>query len=293
MQINRFFEMIYILLDKKTVTAKELAERFEVSARTIYRDIEVLSQAGIPVYATRGKGGGISLLDNFVLDKSLISDSEQTEIIAALGAMSVLPDIDKTTIKDKLASLFGKNDASWIGVDFSGWRKGQKTVFDNLKEAVIKKRISEIEYVNSCGEVSVRSVEPLKLYFKGRAWYLIAYCRKADDYRIFRLSRIKRVSLSYDRFEREMPDYDYKEEDIITTEIVLKISPELEYRVYDEFDNFERDNNGCFIVKMNFPVDEWLFGYIMSFGEYAKVLSPEYIKCKIKEKIEKSLKNYL
>ena len=149
MQINRFFEMIYILLDKKTVTAKELAERFEVSVRTIYRDIEILSQAGIPVYATRGKGGGISLLDNFVLDKSLISDSEQTEIISALGAMSVLPNIDNTTVKDKLASLFRKDDASWIGVDFSDWSKGQKTVFDNLKEAVIKKRISEIEYINS------------------------------------------------------------------------------------------------------------------------------------------------
>ncbi len=293
MQINRFFEMIYILLDKKTVTAKELAERFEVSVRTIYRDIEILSQAGIPVYATRGKGGGISLLDNFVLDKSLISDSEQTEIISALGAMSVLPNIDNTTVKDKLASLFRKDDASWIGVDFSDWSKGQKTVFDNLKEAVIKKRISEIEYINSRGKSSVRSVEPIRLYFKGRAWYLIAYCRKADDYRMFRLSRIKRVSVTCDGFEREAPDYDYKEENINTTEVILKVGPESEYRVYDEFDDFERDDNGCFIVKINFPVDEWLFGYIMSFGEYAQVISPESVRCKIKEKFEKSLKNYL
>lgn len=293
MQINRLFEIIYILLDKKTVTANELAERFEVSTRTVYRDIELLSQSGIPVYTTRGKNGGISILDNFILDKSLLSDSEQTEIIAALGAMSVLPNMDKTRIRDKLSSLFKKNDTSWIEVDFSDWSKGQKNIFDKLKDAVILKRAAKIEYINSRGEKSGRTVEPLKLYFKGRAWYVIAYCRKAKDYRLFRLSRIKSVILTKDSFERDMPDLDYEDNSINSTEVVLRISPEMEYRVYDEFDSFKKDDDGYFIVKMNFPKDEWLYGYIMSFGEYASVVSPASIKQEIKEKIEKSLKNYL
>ena len=96
MQINRLFEIIYILLDKKTVTANELAKKFEVSSRTIYRDVEILSGAGIPIYTTKGKGGGISILDNFILDKSVISKEEQSAIITALTAMSVLPNVEKT-----------------------------------------------------------------------------------------------------------------------------------------------------------------------------------------------------
>ena len=101
MQINRLFEIIYILLDKKTVTANELAKKFEVSSRTIYRDVEILSGAGIPIYTTKGKGGGISILDNFILDKSVISKEEQSAIITALTAMSVLPNVEKTGIADK------------------------------------------------------------------------------------------------------------------------------------------------------------------------------------------------
>lgn len=163
MQINRLFEIIYILLDKKTVTANELAERFEVSQRTVYRDIEILSQSGIPIYTTKGKNGGISILDNFVLDKSLISDKEQSEIITALAAMAALPNIEKTEIKSKLSLLFHKNGASWINVDFSEWGTSQQNVFDKLKNAVIEKRVTELGYINSRGLLSKRSVEPLQL----------------------------------------------------------------------------------------------------------------------------------
>lgn len=111
MQINRLFEIIYILLDKKTVTANELAKKFEVSSRTIYRDVEILSGAGIPIYTTKGKGGGISILDNFILDKSVISKEEQSAIITALTAMSVLPNVKKTGIADKMSLLFKSNDS--------------------------------------------------------------------------------------------------------------------------------------------------------------------------------------
>ena len=132
MQINRLFEIIYILLDKKTVTANELAKKFEVSSRTIYRDVEILSGAGIPIYTTKGKGGGISILDNFILDKSVISKEEQSAIITALTAMSVLPNVEKTGIADKMSLLFKSNDSSWIDVDFSDWNVEQKNFFDKV-----------------------------------------------------------------------------------------------------------------------------------------------------------------
>ena len=125
MQINRLFEIIYILLDKKTVTANELAKKFEVSSRTIYRDVEILSGAGIPIYTTKGKGGGISILDDFILDKSVISKEEQSAIITALTAMSVLPNVEKQALWINVIT-FKSNDSSWIDVDFSDWKVEQK-----------------------------------------------------------------------------------------------------------------------------------------------------------------------
>ncbi len=103
-----------------------MAKKFEVSSRTIYRDVEILSGAGIPIYTTKGKGGGISILDNFILDKSVISKEEQSAIITALTAMSVLPNVEKTGIADKMSLLFKSNDSSWIDVDFSDWNVEQK-----------------------------------------------------------------------------------------------------------------------------------------------------------------------
>ncbi len=293
MQINRLFEIIYILLDKKTVTADKLAERFEVSRRTIYRDIELLSQSGIPLYTNRGKGGGISLLDNFVLDKTLISDKEQSDILSALVAMSVLPNMEKTELAKRLSALFRKDRDLWISVDFSGWNTDQKLVFDTLKKAVIEKYVIETEYINSCGQISKRLIEPLQLWFKSRTWYLIAYCRKAEDYRIFRLSRMKNTTICGERFERVISDYKYEEADVRSTEITMLIKPEMKYRVYDEFESFENDGKGNFVVKMNYPEDEWLYGYIMSFGKYAEVLKPVNVRNIIKKRFEDCLKNYL
>ncbi len=125
MQINRFFEIVYILLEKKSVTAQELAERFEVSTRTIYRDIELLSGAGIPIYTVQGKGGGISLLDNFVLDKAIITEEEQEQILLALSSLSETQQKDVGNIFSKLCGLFNKSGTDWIEIDFGYWNNNQ------------------------------------------------------------------------------------------------------------------------------------------------------------------------
>lgn len=295
MQINRLFEIIYILLDKKTVTADYLANKFEVSRRTIYRDIETLSQSGIPIFTERGKNGGISILENFILDKSVISEEEQSAILTALAALSGLPNVNRTEIMNKLSCLFGKENASWISVDFSEWNINRERIFDKLKTAVIESHSVSFEYINSCGEFSSRTAEPLQLWFKGRAWYLTAYCRKAEDYRIFRLSRMRNLTVGKEKFERELPVFEYGYENLSDnqTEVTLRISPKAEYRVYDEFQDFQKTDDGSFLVKIRCPEDEWLYGYIMSFGEYAEVTEPLRIKEIIKEKLEKSLKNYI
>lgn len=296
MQINRLFEIVYILLERKKVTAQELAEKFEVSTRTIYRDIEILSSSNIPVYATKGKGGGIGLLDDYVLDKSLLSEEEQNQILFALQSIHKIGSKDEKNILDKMSSIFQKSKSNWIDIDFSDWGTNgeQDQTFNLLRQAILKHKVIEIVYCNSYGEEKKRKVEPLQIYFKDKAWYLKAYCRLKNDYRLFKISRMKDIRLLDEDFERELPKIVEKKPDFNVIRVESEISKDLAYRVYDEFkkENIIIKENGNFIVKFECPENDWVYGYILSFGEKLKVISPEYVKDIVKEKLEKSLKNY-
>ena len=205
MQINRLFEIVYILLDKKNVTSRELAERFEVSTRTIYRDVETLSAAGIPIYMKKGRGGGISLLSNFVLNKTVITDAEKEDILSSLKAIEAIDFSQTETTLNKLSSLLGEAKADWIEVDFSAWSNTQneKDIFNMLKTAVLKKYIVFFSYASAKKQTSQREVEPLKLCFKGGAWYLYGYCCDRKDVRFFKLRRIRELSVSTKEFKRK------------------------------------------------------------------------------------------
>lgn len=297
MQINRLFEIVYILLERKNVTARELAERFEVSTRTIYRDIEVLSEAKIPVYANKGNGGGIRLLDDYVLDKSLLSEEEQNQILFAIQSMEKIGNKDDKSVLEKLSSIFNKRKNNWIEVDFSDWGTDGNVdnSFDIIKEAVIKKRVLEFVYYNAYGQEQKRQAEGLQIYFKDKAWYLRAYCREKQDFRLFKISRMKNIKILEESFDRDLPELLEPKRDFKIIRLELEVSKELAYRVYDEFrkEDIYQKENGDFVINTEFPENDWVYGYILSFGEYMKVISPKYVKDIIKNRLEKSLKNYL
>ncbi len=299
MQVNnRLFEIIYILMQKKKVTAKELADKFEVSTRTIYRDIEILSRANIPVYATKGKEGGIGLLEGYVLNKCILSEEEQNQILFALQGMKKVRGKEEKNILEKLSTLFNKEINDWIKVDFSNWEKDneQEERFDMIKTAILNKNLIKFTYYNSNGERSKRIVEPLQIWFKDKSWYLISYCRLKEDYRIFKINRIKEIEILQKHFERNLPKEKKEEKySLKNISLELEINKEMTYRVYDEFENREitKKEDGNFIVNVEYPENEWIYGYILSFGEYAKVLKPEHAKTIIKDKLQKTLKNYL
>lgn len=299
MQVNnRLFEIVYILIQKKKVTAKELANRFEVSTRTIYRDIEILSRANIPVYANKGKEGGIGILDEYVLNKMILTEEEQNQILFALQGMKKVAGQDEKDTLRKLSRLFNKKVDDWIRIDFSNWGKDNEKEkrFNMIKTAILNKNQIEFVYYNSNGEKSQRKVEPLQVWFKDKSWYLIAYCKMKQDYRIFKIARIKEIKILEEHFKRELQQENKKEEyKFKTVTLELEISKKMAYRVYDEFEDSEinKKDDGSFIINVEYPENEWVYGYILSFGEYVKVLSPERVKRTIKDKIEKILKNYL
>lgn len=298
MQVNnRLFEIVYILMQKKKVTAKELANRFEVSTRTIYRDIETLSRANIPIYATKGKEGGIEILDEYVLNKMLLTEEEQNQILFALQGIKKVAGQDEKDILEKLSRLFNKKVDDWIRIDFSNWGKDDEKEkrFNKIKTAILNKNRIKFEYYNTNGEKSERTVEPLQIWFKDKSWYLIAFCKLKQDYRIFKIARIKEIEILEEHFERELQKESEKEKcNFKTITLKLEISKKMAYRVYDEFEDSEitRKDDRSFIINVEYPENEWVYGYILSFGEYVKVLSPERVKRTIKNKIEKILKNY-
>lgn len=301
MQINRLFEIIYILLDKKKVTAQELADYFEVSIRTIYRDIEALSGAGVPVYMSKGRGGGVSLLPEYVLNKAVITESEKEEILSSLKALGTVKLGEEAAALRKMESLFGRfsdSNTNWIEVDFGAWSDGEKEaeVFQTLKEAVVKKLVIRFSYVGMKGQIAWRSVEPLRLCFKGEAWYLYGFCRKRNDYRFFKLKRIHELNVSEEVFERKCDESVFcKQQTIHHIEMVklkLRIAKEAAYRVYDEFKDYEQLEDGSFLTEIDFPDNEWLLYYIFSFGRYIEVLEPESIRNRVRQELEKTLDRY-
>jgi predicted DNA-binding transcriptional regulator YafY len=300
MQMNRLFEIVYILLNKKTTTAKELAEKFEVSVRTIYRDIDMLSSVGIPIYASQGKGGGISLLEDYILNKSVLSEEEQNEILFALQSLTVTQNPETDRVLSKLSSLFNKSKTNWIEVDLSPWGsdKNKRCEFTLLKDAILNHQIVEFTYFNSSGEKSTRKVEPLKLIFKVNAWYLKGFCLTKDEYRTFKISRMFHVEITQESFKYRSPDevsIDEKDQNSQNwIHVQLLISPQGAYRVFEEFTENEiiKNQDGTFIVETSLPEGEWLLHYILSFGTNIEVLAPENIREMIQGKLEDIILKY-
>lgn len=301
MQINRLFEIIMILLNKETVTAKELAEHFGVSTRTIYRDIDTLSLSNIPIYTNKGSGGGISILPEFTINKSLISEKEQGDIIAALHSLKAAKYSEVDTVITKLGAIFkSANNYNWVEVDFSHWGSDiqEKNKFENLKSAILLRKVVEFDYVSSYGEKTKREVKPIKLVFKDTAWYLYGFCEGKKDNRIFRISRIRDLIVKDKNFQPlnsmdisiEQSKLDIK--NVIT--IRLKFKPQVAYRVYDDsnYEDIKHNEDGTIEATISYPMGEWVYGYILSFGHLVEVLQPQDFREKIKKRLGLALKVY-
>lgn len=300
MQTNRLFEIIYILLNKKRVTARELTEHFGVSRRTICRDIDTLSLAGIPIYTERGKGGGIRLLPDFVLNKYILNEQEQNEILSALHGLSNIKTDNTNQILQKLSTIFNKTTTNWLEVDFVGWSH-ENDFFNDLKLAILERRITRFDYYNNYGEKKLHHVEPIQLLFKSKSWYLKGFCRDKQGMRLYKLSRIKNLVVTEEHFvEQDSLDVSldstqehYNNQQNAT--IKLRIETEMAYRVFDDFyeSMVEKQSDGNFIVTVKWPEDNWLYNFILSFGKYVEVIEPEHLRNTIKNEAQKILEKYL
>jgi Predicted transcriptional regulator len=293
MKLNRMLEIVTVLLNRKSVTAAELAERFGVSVRTVYRDIEALSSSGVPVYTTQGAGGGISIMEDYSVSRAMLSESERTSVMFALRSLQSTKYPGAEGALEKLAGAFKTAAADWISVDFSPWGSNPNAYnkFNDIKSAILNCGVIEIDYINAKNEHTTRKIEPLRLDFKYQAWYLWGWCRDRHDYRTFRISRIKRVAPTGERFDRFAPREkspakaaDAEQNNFV--HCVLRFTSGALFRLYDDYDDDRiKDNgDGTYTLEVDFPEDDWVYGYILSFGTNVQVIEPEHIKQIISQK---------
>lgn len=298
MKNNRLFKILYYILEKGKVTANELAEKYEVSIRTIYRDIDVLSSAGIPIYTIQGKGGGIEILDDFVLKKSFLSKNEQEQILIALKSLELINEEYENELLTKLSALFKKKNTNWIEVDFTNWQgtKSYDELFKNIKSSIINKTIVRFKYFSSNKKETIREVKPIKLLFKDWDWYMYAFCLLRNDFRYFKLSRIKEFEILSNNFEDDFNDIVLKKEAVYEETIFVKIKfdKKVAFRVYDEISSIvEEDEDGNLYATIELPNNYNLYNYIFSYGNLAEVLEPKEIREKIKDIINLMIKKYI
>jgi len=303
MRIDRMLGIIVLLLNRNKISAKKLAERFDVSVRTIYRDIEAINMAGVPIVSHAGSNGGFGIIENYRLDRQVLSIDDMTSIITALkGVSKSLGDNDLDNIAEKILSIVPRDKIPNINKHFEevsiditpwGFKEKSREYLKKLQTAISDCDVVKFLYRNMRGETIRRVVEPMTMIFKGYAWYLFGYCKIRNDFRLFRLSRMDALEITNQKFERKnvlYKEYFMQQDSALNTiEIVLKFKPEARIRVEEYFEEstVKFTSDGGMIVSVSFPEDEWVFATILSFGEVVEVVSPPNIREKIRKKAQK------
>lgn len=285
MKIDRLIGIITILLQKDKVTAPELAKRFEVSRRTINRDIEDISKAGIPIVTIQGSGGGISILDSYKMDKALLNDDELQAVFSGLKGID---SISKTSyLAGMIEKLSAKNnriqvDDSMI-VDLSShYQKSLTQKIEVIKNAIHNKRYISFRYYYEKGE-SVRCIEPYHLIFKWSSWYVFGYCPDRKAYRLFKLNRLWNISFSDKEFiPREIPEKELQFDDYFASDTIhLKaiFSESEKYRLIEEYGVhcYSVTDNGKLLLERDFASYNNMRSWIFSFGDKVTILEPEQL----------------
>ena len=289
--VGRLFQIVYLLMENEHLSARELANKLEVSVRTINRDIEKLSEARIPIYTTRGRDGGISLLPDFVLNKKVLSQEEKSGILSSMRLMGTVAYDDEKEALQRLEDFFGEVAQDWIEIELDTWGDGNfdKERFRLLKNAVLTRKKVIFDYVKM-GDVSHRKVRPCKLVFRSQAWYLYAFCEERQDFRYFKFHRMNHLTVTEERFEplsvpKAETGHYVKQED--TFRAIVAIDKCMAYRAFDELYMAKvEEEQDRFIFTIENADESWFLNYILSYGPYAEVLSPVNIRDKMVHAIE-------
>lgn len=300
MKIDRMLGILSILLQRDMVTAPYLAEQFEVSRRTINRDIEDLCRAGIPISTKQGQGGGISIMEGYRIERTLLTGREMQDILAGLRSLDSINGTNRYgQLMEKLSagsSDFMTGNQSVL-IDLSSWYKNSLAPkIELIREGIDSGREVEFRYYAPKGE-SRRTIEPYYLIFRWSSWYVWGWCRTRKTFRLFKLNRMEEVCLNGKTFEkREVPMPDLSTERIFPGGIRVKalFEPECKWRLVEEFgvDCFREQEDGRLLFQADYTDRENMITWLMTFQDKVKLLEPEKIRREIRDIIENMRENY-
>lgn len=279
MSAERLFQIVSLLLERERMTADALAQELGVSARTVYRDVDALSAAGVPVCTTLGKGGGVALMESCAPDPTAFGREEQRRLLDALRG---IPDQSEEQAVSRLAILFRSREEDWLYADLSRWgSSGQENeCFHLLRRAIGSRREVCFVYCDPNEPPNPRHVLPVRLAYLDHCWCLQGYDREKEEFRLFRLSRMQRLSVSADGFRRRLDAPELRPggdiPPLFRTQARLKFPPAMEHLVFDEFSGsgISVQADGSLVVSAVFFEEPQLYRYLLSFGPGLEVLSP-------------------
>ncbi len=303
MKIDRLLAIIIMLLNRNRVQARDLADHFEVSTRTIYRDIETINNAGIPIVTHQGKNGGLAIIDSYKLDRQVLTLKDMVAMLSVLkGVNSTFNDRQITQAIEKIHALVPENKQNYVKnhldrvvIDIMPWgsspRQQEKMV--TLQQAIANNILCNITYQDSNGAVSQRKIEPMTLVFKSTAWYLFAYCTMREDFRIFKVGRVVRLAMLAETFRRKNVSWSqYDTMDTGSTKmigLVIRFSKKIRHIVEEYFEHSQLEDlpSGDMIATFELPNNDWIISYLLSLGDDAELLEPKYLRTILQKKAEK------
>lgn len=301
MKIDRLVSIIMVLLDKKRIGAQELADMFEVSLRTIYRDIDAINMAGIPVRGTSGAGGGFEIMPEYKLDKNVFSAADLSAILMGLSGLSgMISGQELTNALTKVKSFIPADrakdievKANQIFIDLSSWmgNRNIQPYLEKIKTALQESRVLSFEYADRYGSKTVRTAEPYQLVLKSNHWYFQGFCRIRNDFRLFRLSRISNLQILEDSF---LPR-DYQKPQFNFAEILASMQSVIKLRIHESIrekildycteDDLSPDGVEHYIVHFPFIENDYYYNILFSFGKKCECLEPSHVRAEMKRRI--------
>lgn len=301
MKIDRLVSIIIVLLDKKRMGAQELADMFEVSTRTIYRDIDAINIAGIPIRSVSGVGGGFEIMPEYKIDKKVFSTADLSAILMGLSSLSNMVRGDELVnalakVKSFIPAEKEKDieiKTNQICIDLSPWMGNQniQPYLETIKAALQDCKLLSFEYTAHHGNKTVRTVEPYQLVLKGSHWYFYGYCYTRNDYRLFRLSRMSDLKMEQDTFiprSYQKPILDFEEIlAAMQTEVKIRIHKSILDRVleYCTYDHFTPDGEEHYFVNFPFVENEYYYDILLGFGNKCECIEPLHIRKEMKRRI--------
>lgn len=308
MKIDRLMSIVFVLLEKKRISAKELADMFEVSLRTIYRDIDAIDLAGVPICSTSGVGGGFEILPSYKIDKNVFSPSDLTAILTGLSSLTNMIKGDELmNALAKIKSFIPPERAkeielkvNQIYVDLDSWNVNSniQPYLEDIKTALQSNNLTSFEYIAHHGNITNRIVEPYQLVLKNSHWYLYGYCYQRSDFRMFKLSRMLNLQIKNECFIRR----DYQKPQLEFSEVLQTMQTKVKIRIhkcildrvldYCSYDNFSPDGDDYFIVNFPFVENDYHYDILLSFADKCECLQPSHIRTKLKSKLYDTLSLY-